>query len=249
MSVNSKMTALADAVREKCGGTELLSIDEMAEKVSSFGSGETIISDGTVITLSGSEYITIADCYTSGIVKRYQFNLQYATSITWHGFPTYINPYGFYKCGDCSGLDFSHISSMGEYSFSGAGKLGNVSLPLCSAISGSAHFWECSSLSSISVPKLRSIPLNSFGRCTGMTSCQIGSVGYGITSIANNAFNGTTQRGLTITAYTAGTYADICLANIRNTATNATIIIKASEDTLYNGVAYSAGNTIIKSTV
>lgn len=59
MSVNEKMTAIADAIREKTGESEPLSLDEMAEAIAglsiSTGSAET----GTV-TASGSATISIS---------------------------------------------------------------------------------------------------------------------------------------------------------------------------------------------
>lgn len=82
-----------------------------------------------------------------------------------------------------------------------------------------------------------------------LRNLQIGSIGNPILSIPNNSFGGVTQASLTVTVYTDGVHADTVLANIRNGATNATIIIKASEDTTYNGVAYSAGDTMITSEV
>ena len=87
------------------------------------------------------------------------------------------------------------------------------------------------------------------GRNTALTTCQIGNIGKACTVTASGMFSGCTQTGLTITVYTTGAYADTAVANIRNGATNATIIIKASEDTTYNDVAYAAGDTLITSTV
>ena len=49
--------------------------------------------------------------------------------------------------------------------------------------------------------------------------------------------------------FTNAANVDNLLTNIRNGATNATIIIKAAEATTYNGTAYAAGATIITSEV
>lgn len=87
------------------------------------------------------------------------------------------------------------------------------------------------------------------GRNTALTTCQIGNIGKACTATASGMFSGCTQTGLTITIYTTGSYADTALTNIRNGATNATIIIKAAEATTYNGTSYAAGDTIITSTV
>ena len=137
------------------------------------------------------------------------------------------------------------------------------------------NFWKCTGLTSISLPKLPFIPLGAFmdctslvtvnapiatviksinnkgafANCTSLQNCEIGSITHGVTEIGNYVFYGCTQTGLTITVYTTGAYADTALTNIRNGATNATIIIKAAEDTEYNGRVYAAGTNIISSSV
>ena len=39
MSVKEKMTAIADAIREKTGGTELLTLDQMVDAINGIQSG------------------------------------------------------------------------------------------------------------------------------------------------------------------------------------------------------------------
>lgn len=104
-------------------------------------------------------------------------------------------------------------------------------------------------LVTVFLPKVTYIRSGVFSYQRSMVACQIGSVGYGITGFYNNTFfNNVTQSGLTITLFTSGAVADGLLAAARNGATNATIIIKASEDTTYGGVSYAAGDTMITST-
>ena len=88
---------------------------------------------------------------------------------------------------------------------------------------------------------------NCFFGCTALESAEFGSVGHAVVSARPDVFNRCTQSGLTIIVYTTGNNADALLANLRNGATNATIIVKASGDTTYNGVSYSAGDMIIES--
>lgn len=83
-----------------------------------------------------------------------------------------------------------------------------------------------------------------FFSCTNLKTVEIGSVGYGITDSKTWNFRNCTQSDLTITLYCAGSYVDTLLANIRSGATNATIIIKASENTEYSGIPYNAGDTM-----
>ena len=91
---------------------------------------------------------------------------------------------------------------------------------------------------------------NFAGYCTALEEAVLGSVGHTVTNNNSiNSFKNCTQSGLSITVFTNAANADTLLANIRNGATNAIIIIKASEDTEYNGRVYAAGTTIISSSV
>ena len=130
----------------------------------------------------------------------------------------------------------------------------SVSIPNATGELHQYAFSNCTALKTVYLPKITHLNASGisqrgvFRGCTALESVQIGSVGYSVT-VANNNFYGDTQTGLTITVYTTGAYADTALTNIRNGATNATIIIKAAEATTYNGTAFAAGDTIITSTV
>ena len=112
----------------------------------------------------------------------------------------------------------------------------------------------CTALKTVYLPKvtkLASYGTNNRGCFSGDTALenvQIGSIGYAVDIVDTNPFKGCTQTGLAITLYTTGDYADTAVANVRNGATNATIVIKASETTTYNDTSYSAGDTILTST-
>lgn len=72
MSVNEKMTAIADAIREKTGGTELLGLDAMAQAIAAIG-GVSVpidkISAGIVVPTSGAVYTTIP--HNLGVVPNF----------------------------------------------------------------------------------------------------------------------------------------------------------------------------------
>ena len=88
------------------------------------------------------------------------------------------------------------------------------------------------------------------GNCTALEEAVLGSVGHTVTNNNSiNSFKNCTQSGLSITVFTNAANVDSLLTNIRNGATNATIIIKAAEATTYNGTSYAAGETIITSEV
>ena len=88
------------------------------------------------------------------------------------------------------------------------------------------------------------------GNCAALEEVVLGSVGHTVTNNNSiNSFKNCTQSGLSITVFTNAANVDVLLTNIRNGATKATIIIKASEDTTYNGRVYAAGTDIIRSSV
>ena len=89
---------------------------------------------------------------------------------------------------------------------------------------------------------------SALGRNTALVNCKIGNVGKPCTRTSKTTFSGCTNKNLVVEIYVAGADADTAVSNIRNGATNATIIIKASEATTYNNAAYAAGDTILTST-
>ena len=133
-------------------------------------------------------------------------------------------------------------------------KLVEINLP--NAVFGNviAPFSGNNALKKLYCPKLRgNLTAGTYefaGNCTALEEAALGSVGHTVTNNNSiNAFKNCTQSGLSITVFTNAANVDVLLANIRNGATNATIIIKAAEATTYNGTAYSAGETIITSEV
>ena len=241
------------------------------------GGGGTEITDGIVVKAyrQPDNWIQEVDYYCeSGITPNSVFKgaeYRFLTTIN------YKNPLTTISTGFADGRnalttfpDFSIITSLGSGSFYGCKYLtGVITLPLCTSI-GDSSFRETNiteldapecisvhssglrsgALKKVNIPKLdKLIGGNVLYGCSALETAQLGSVGYAVTQISNTDFYGCTQTGLTITVYTNGTYADTALTNIRNGATNATIIIKASEDTTYNDVAYAAGEVMITSTV
>ena len=172
------------------------------------------------------------------------------------------------------GLDLSHVLTLGGMG-SGTGKNAaafELFLPVCTATGGESlsgsgvtkaifpeltsigngTFTGCSRLQEAFLPKIRQLGVYTsriFRNCTALKTLEVGSVGFGVTGWGSANFEGCTQAGLTITMYTTGEKTDALLSDIRGGATNATIIIKASEDTTYNDVAYAAGEVMITSRV
>lgn len=132
--------------------------------------------------------------------------------------------------------------------FEGCDQLRTINIPLAE---GEIKQWFCSNctrLTSLYAPRKTVIGAKSINNCQALKTVEVGSIGYAVTAIDNQAFLDDTQIELAITVYTSGDYVDTAMANIRNSATRATIIIRAAADTTYNGAACAAGDTILTST-
>ena len=113
MSVNSKMTAIADAIREKTGGTDALTLDGMAAAIpevfsAGFGAGEAaqkaLCFQATVLG-SGTQYLSLEipfepDYFTVLAFNPYPTTVPYsaiALSADLGTFYTYIGIYVYIK--------------------------------------------------------------------------------------------------------------------------------------------------------
>lgn len=162
--------------------------------------------------------------------------------------------YAFANCGITGDLVFSQLSKTGGQ-VSLFYNCQNITGLLCPEVTSIHQNFarNCKSLKTLYLPKCVGVIGDSqycFGNCTALETAQLGSVGNacGIGN-AYNPFSGCTQTGLTITMFCTGAAADRQLSYIRNGATNATIVIKASEQTTYNSISYNAGDTMITSIV
>jgi hypothetical protein len=165
----------------------------------------------------------------------------YCAGVTSLSFPSYVNKEN-YGSVTLTGFCYS------------APNLESISMPGVSGWLHQGFCTNCTSLKTAYFPKLTGLNADHnssrgvFAGCTALETVELGSVGYGLTMLENHNFYGCTQSGLTITFYIKnGANVDTYLTNVRNGATNATIIIKASEATTYGGVSYAAGDTILTS--
>ena len=139
-----------------------------------------------------------------------------------------------FQASGITGISGNNVSLVEQ---SGGGTIGTIS--------------HCSNLKTVYFPKVTQIPSTSnrgtFLNDVSLETVEIGSVGYPVTLISQYAFVGCTS-SFTATIYTTGNYVDTLNTAIRSGADNATIVFKAAADTTYNGVDYSAGDTMLTST-
>lgn len=238
----------------------------LAKKLGGGGGGGTEITDGIVVKARDAEgYATEVDFYGT-VVEQFQFGqggnntvgFMRLKKVNYKNACTIIKRSAFANSGKNSESPAPIPETLTEIEAVAFGGSQYISAEFPISLTGRLPdnlFSNNTVIKTIKAPGITSLDTSGgigngqFLNCTGLENCEIGSIGYGVTFCETWNFRNCTQSGLTITIYTTGDYADTALTNIRNGATNATIIIKASEDTTYNGASYAAGETMITSTV
>ena len=192
---DTTLTAIADAIREKTGGTDQMTPDQMATEISN-------------IQASGGG----DDSSLKGIIERT------VTNPTLPGDLTKIGNYVFYYYTSLNLACLPEgITSIGDYAFAYCKNLALTSLPAGITIIGMDAFHNCTNLALTSLPAgITIVNNNSFNGCTGLTS--ITFEGTPTEKIASNAFKGCTN----LTSINVP-WAEGAVANAPWGATNATI--------------------------
>lgn len=269
------LDAEADAIRAKTGDSNDITFDfannkGFADAIAAIPSGTTI-TDGIVVKARDADgYPTEVDVY--GDVSPYLFSYRqngYDQGGGWKELQTInLKTKGCKLHDGCFGqlrklTTLNGAENVSEiYGVSGTGTftytLGMTDYSFPNAVfpkqspAGGRIFNYCNGLKNIFLPKASGQFLGGYfiiQNCPALESVQMGSVGHAVTAIGTYAFQNCTQTGLTITIYSIGGSVDQIVRAIRYYATNAVIIIKASEATTYNGTSYAAGDTILTSEV
>lgn len=178
MALISKLEAIGDAIREKTGGTDLLTLDGMAEAIAGIQAGGGGDADdmvmGTITEYSSDNVTTIRDNAFSE-----------CGSITAVSFPnaTYIGGYAFEKCKKLTSVNLPNVTSSDNYVFTGCEKLKTVNLPKITHV-GSYLFSSCKNLTSINLPSVTRLDGQAFGTCEKLETAKIPNV----THISNYSF-------------------------------------------------------------
>lgn len=213
--------------------------------------GGTEITDGIVVKARNADgYATEVDLYGTDTIYASQLccgnqnGTHYGSFSCWDKLtkvnlkfsPKQIKSYAFAvtSISEITGLDFSDVESIGDRAFYYTSWEFEAILNKCQTL---GNAFARSNITKIKAPILSSLS-TTFQNCTELVTAEFGSIGHPVTYVTNNTFTGCTQDNLTVTAYTTSTYKDSLLANIRNGATNATIIIKDS----------TTGETLVTST-
>lgn len=208
--LNTKMTALADAIRAKTGGTEKLTLDQMPTEIANISTGENLDAEvSTQETTIESIKTLLAEkanpqeaffwdqlcrerlsyCvfpYNQRIKAGLFFTCYY---LQWIDAPscTGIGQYAFQQCSSLSRINAPGTKYVSNYAFYGAKNLPTVSFPQCSQTLNQA-FLGCTSLSQIYLPAVTGIGERCFSGCTALKEINMSLC----TSIGQSAFNGCT---------------------------------------------------------
>lgn len=217
--------------------------------------GGTPITDGIVVKARNANG-AITDVEKYGDCGFYEFGISsagfrnfpfgYTTKVTLHNC-TKLGEGVFYNRFITQIIGLENIIECGVNCFFNSG-LTNISLPNVTYV-GSTCFRSLYATTDVILPVISNYGDYIFQSSTTLRNVQMGSIGHSAPLVRKQPFYGCNQSELTITAYQTGANADALLALYRNNATNATIIIKASEATTYGGTAYAAGDTMITSEV
>lgn len=181
MPLVSKLTNVADAIREKTGSTGSLTLDGMVTAIKGIDGGG-----------SGVDYLaqrcmgTLTEYSSDEVTKIGNYAFGDCSSLTSINFPACksIGGYAFYSCSSLASVSFPACTEISNRAFCYCDSLASVSFPACATI-GSHAFHGCSVLTSVNFPACTTIGYNTFTTCSALTSISFPVC----TTISNEAFD------------------------------------------------------------
>lgn len=207
MAITDKLAAIGDAIREKTGGTDELTLDQMVTEIGNISGGSTI--DFTTIEdvwVSKKTKLPM-ETYTNARVTKVKHGaFSYLTGIKTVNLPnvTTIGEYAFLGCslitinapkvtkidtrafssGYISELNFPLVTTIGDYCFYGSNQtFTTVDLPKLTTI-GTNVFDNNKNLVTVNFPILVRLSSYSLRDCSSLKNVNLPKVEY----IENNAF-------------------------------------------------------------
>ena len=199
---DTTLTGIANAIREKTGGTDPVAVSDMAaqiEGIQAGGGGDDVLDaliDRSITEISSSSATYIGDsafAYCSALTTVYfpvvtsignnAFNN--CSALTTVDFPvaTSIGNNAFNKCSALTTVDFPVAKTIGNNAFAYCSALTTVDLPVATTIE-SYTFYSCSALTTVDFPVAKTIRDSAFGSCSALTTVDLPVA----TSIGGSAF-------------------------------------------------------------
>ena len=160
MALINKLSAIGEAIREKTGKTELLTLDVMPEEIRSIetgggGGGDiTPLVDGTFNEVYANNDITYIRSGAFQDTKITEINCPNVATMGWNTFQS---------CQQLVEVNLPKVRQTGGNSFYGCQKLKIVNMPELQNIS--AYEFQGTAIESVSFPKLQSMASDSFNSC------------------------------------------------------------------------------------
>ena len=131
MALIEKLEAIGEAIRGKTGGSELLTLDQMAAEIEGLeiGGGGSDIEDAIVQR-------TISGDYTNNRITK-------------------IGDYAFRACSSLASVNVANVTSIGVGAFESS-NIKTIIAPLCTTL-GNTAIYNCRSLTTLDVPRLVSV--------------------------------------------------------------------------------------------
>lgn len=226
----------------------------MPQEIASISNG-TNVTDGVVVkTKTSNGYPVSIDVY--GNPWPYLFGFDYGTTrsgseitdVTFKNQNTSVGACAFAGCTKLASINNENLVSLGVTCFTNTA-LTDGFFPNVTRLYG-PPLRGVKTITHLSFPKLQNCSVEGmFHSMQNLQEIQLGSVGYGVTSVNYDIMFAATFNG-TLTCYCKGLNVDNFLTNFRKYGgANCTVMFKASEETTYNGTTYQAGDTILTSEV
>lgn len=143
----SKLTALGDAIRDKAGTTDKMTLDQMATAVEGISTGYELP--------EGLTYYTAEISIPPGSTKAPGCG---STAVAGAIAPnaTTVGSYGFYDCTALASVSLPSAMAIGEEAFDGCSALTSIELPKATYI-GYSCFYDCSALKTLVIRQSDSV--------------------------------------------------------------------------------------------
>lgn len=163
-ALDSKLKAVADAIRGKTGNTNTLTLDQMPAEIAGI---QNEIPDGYIdkfidrsITEISSNITGIGAHAFYGCTELARVDLPLLTN---------IGAYAFYGCTALTSVDFPLVTNIETYAFRGCTALARIDCPLVTAIAAYA-FYGCTALTRVDFPLLTRLCVQSFRGCSELAT-------------------------------------------------------------------------------
>jgi len=193
MALIDKITAIANAIRGKTGGTDKLTLEQMATEIAGIETGG---SDGMLAAVLSATATSVVDNTLEVISVRAFDNNKYLTNVSFPNLKRITSQYLFNVCSNLETVDVPQLEQItGMRTFTGCAALKTLTFPSLKFASAGNIFENCTSLECVDFANANitggSISSGTFTNCSALKKVIL-RARNGIWAITNsNAFNGT----------------------------------------------------------